>query len=461
GALSATVQDTVSDFQAFIHYLDTERPKLTKRTGRLSKKDLFAINVLLKHKKDLIEPSATQDAYPSIRLMFELAQLSKLYTIQPMGKSSLILGRSINMDAYEKLNVFEKYVYLFETFWTKYDFEAELPYAGHFVPDLINQTVVLFASMKAGEPLERKKMFSEDYYKLLFSDLSALTHYFGFFGLCDYVEIEATAGQRKTDRRADVFLSITPTNWGVALCDALKSYSIRKWRQETFVSYESPFSDWLMRQYGLAHHYDKKETFVETLKKKHKESTLSDQKVLPPMVTFLARLFPPGALINTVIPVDPMSTSTGLFELQVALSPDVWRTIRISGEETMETLHGAIQFAFEFDSDHLYAFYLKLPGKKGRASEFIIDAPYCQDEHPADEFTLAELNLFVGQRITYNFDFGDEWRFDIKVLKADVNAEGPENPEIIEEKGKAPSQYGDFWDEDEDEDYEDGDDDED
>lgn len=462
GALSATVQDTVSDFQAFFHYLDTERPRLTKRTGRLSKKDLFAINALLKHKKDLDQPSATQDAYPGIHLLFELAQLSKLYTIKPMGKSSLILGRTSNMDAYEELNVYEKYVYLFETFWTKYEFEAEVPYTGHFVLDLINQAVVLFASMKAGEPLERKKTFSEDYYKLLFSDLSGLTHYFSFFGLCDFVEIEATAGQKRTDRSVDVISSIAPTGWGVALCDVLKSYSIRKWRKENFISYEMPFSDWLMRQHGLVHHYDKKETFFEALKKRHKESTLTELKVLPPMVTFLASLFPPGTLVNTVNPVDPANASTGLYELKVALSPEVWRTIRISGEETMETLHDVIQFAFEFDNDHLYAFYLKLPGKTGRAAEFIIDAPYCQDEHPSDEFTLAELNLFVGQRITYIFDFGDEWRFDIKVLRADVNADGPENPEIIEEKGRAPSQYGDYWNEneDEEEDFEDGDDDE-
>lgn len=455
-----SIQATVDDFQIFFNYLDTNKPKLTKRTGRLPAKDLFAINALLNHKKAFDQPGAFQDAYPSIHLMFEVAQLGKLYAMQQAGKSALILGRTANMEAYEKLNIYEKYVYLFELYWIKYDFETAIPEFGHYAQDAINQTVIMFSSMKAGEPLIRKNTFSRDHYRLLFSILSRVTHELSFFGLCDFVEKKVTIGQKKPEIRDEVILSIAPTSWGVTLCEALKPFSIQKWRQESFALDEEQYSDWLKFQQGSFRVNNTKETFFEALERVFNDERLIEQEALPPMVTFLSSLFPPKALVNTVIPVDQINPSTGLYELKVALDSDVWRTIRISGDETLETLHNAIQFAFEFDNDHLYAFYLKLPGKKGRAAEFVIEAPYCQGEHPADEIALLELNLLIGQRFTYLFDFGDEWRFDIKVLRADVNVDGPENPEIIEEKGLAPSQYGDYWEDYDEDEYEDEDEDE-
>ena len=90
--------------------------------------------------------------------------------------------------------------------------------------------------------------------------------------------------------------------------------------------------------------------------------------------------------------------------------------------------------------------------------EFFIWADDMDGEaiHVSDEVTLREWKLSEGQAFKYLFDFGDEWRFNCKVLRA--MPELTESPQVIRSKGDAPEQYPDW---DEDDEYEDEDEDED
>lgn len=62
--------------------------------------------------------------------------------------------------------------------------------------------------------------------------------------------------------------------------------------------------------------------------------------------------------------------------------------------------------------------------------------------------TLDSLDLDVGQTFLYLFDYGDEWRFRVRVhaLAADTPADG-DYPRVVESVGKAPAQYGNWDDE--------------
>lgn len=70
---------------------------------------------------------------------------------------------------------------------------------------------------------------------------------------------------------------------------------------------------------------------------------------------------------------------------------------------------------------------------------------------------LDSLALKKGKTFLYLFDYGDEWRFKVKVdavnNKADPNMT---YPRLVEAVGEAPAQYAD-WDEEEDEEFEDDD----
>ncbi|MCB0064564.1 MAG: hypothetical protein KDE19_20715 [Caldilineaceae bacterium] len=66
--------------------------------------------------------------------------------------------------------------------------------------------------------------------------------------------------------------------------------------------------------------------------------------------------------------------------------------------------------------------------------------------------TLESLNLQKGKKFLYLFDYGDEWRFNVKVDA--INKDADPNltyPRIVESVGEAPEQYPDWgddeWDE--------------
>jgi len=140
-----------------------------------------------------------------------------------------------------------------------------------------------------------------------------------------------------------------------------------------------------------------------------------------------------------------------VYSLRVRLQwqPSVWRVIEMTADQTLEDLHEAIQDAFGWDRDHLYAFFLS-----GRAwdSSTEIGCPSLDGEMEpptADEVALGDLDPQPGQRLLYLFDFGDDLRHDIEVLGvAPPSAEG-QYRRIAETHGAAPPQYP-VWDEDED-----------
>lgn len=81
------------------------------------------------------------------------------------------------------------------------------------------------------------------------------------------------------------------------------------------------------------------------------------------------------------------------------------------------------------------------------------------DDEPAGDVRKTELEslaLQPGQSFMYLFDYGDEWRFQVKVDKVGDDMEpGVEYPRIVQSVGEAPSQYPD-WDEDDDDEESEG-----
>jgi hypothetical protein len=104
--------------------------------------------------------------------------------------------------------------------------------------------------------------------------------------------------------------------------------------------------------------------------------------------------------------------------------------------QPLTALHDAIQEAFGWFDDHLYSFWLdgRFWGDEEVTSPVVPD----EAERTAD-VPIAELDLRVGQRLAYVFDFGDEWRVRLTV-KERVAATG-EHPRVLELRGTPPPQY--------------------
>ena len=135
--------------------------------------------------------------------------------------------------------------------------------------------------------------------------------------------------------------------------------------------------------------------------------------------------------------------------ISVSIGTGCYRHLRISGNKTLHDLADTILWAFDFDHDHLYAFFMD---DKWWSRGNAYHSPYDTAPPFANKIKLAQLRLFKGQTFKFLFDFGDEWRFQCKVLQ--VLDETTKESEIVRMKGEPPEQYSYF-----DEDFDDYDDD--
>jgi hypothetical protein len=139
---------------------------------------------------------------------------------------------------------------------------------------------------------------------------------------------------------------------------------------------------------------------------------------------------------------------TYLFKVTYLRDPDVWRTIELTADQTLHTLHHAIQDTVGFDEDHLYSFYMSNRAWD-ESSEYA--SPHANGPSAA-KVQIGSLNWRLKQRFLYLFDYGDEHHFEVQLLAINPAAAKGKYPRIVERHGENPSQYE--WNEDEDDEWE-------
>jgi hypothetical protein len=114
----------------------------------------------------------------------------------------------------------------------------------------------------------------------------------------------------------------------------------------------------------------------------------------------------------------------------------LWFRIAIPASHTLEWLASTILTAIEFDSDHLYHFEYENPlGAIERINhDFIDEGPWASDVR------VGDVPLRVGQKMTYLYDFGDNWEFEVTLEQVD-RAQAVKKPCVLEMHGALPEQY--------------------
>jgi len=92
-----------------------------------------------------------------------------------------------------------------------------------------------------------------------------------------------------------------------------------------------------------------------------------------------------------------------------AIRPPIWRRVLVPSETTLAQLHRVVQEAFGWEDYHLHEFDID-------GVRYGIDDGQGWDEPPIDErrATLGKVTA-KGDRFTYVYDFGDDWRHQIEV----------------------------------------------
>ncbi|MBR1752629.1 MAG: hypothetical protein IJ740_17450, partial [Ruminococcus sp.] len=102
------------------------------------------------------------------------------------------------------------------------------------------------------------------------------------------------------------------------------------------------------------------------------------------------------------------------YVISVSLMKGCYRHIKIASNKTLDELSQAILSAFDFDNDHLHAFFMDNK-RWSHDDSYFLQPEY--GERDTTEYKLAQVGLEKDKKFLYLFDFGDEWCFRCKVLR--------------------------------------------
>jgi hypothetical protein len=132
-----------------------------------------------------------------------------------------------------------------------------------------------------------------------------------------------------------------------------------------------------------------------------------------------------------------------------SLSPKLYRDFEILSAKTLYDLASAIVQLFEFDFDHAFGFYSKLTGK-------IFDSPVKYElfadmgesnARSVKRALIVDAFPKVGTKMTFLYDYGDNWQFQIEAIGQNRKVRGVHYPRLLKAIGESPEQYPDLDDE--------------
>ncbi|MFD0994969.1 hypothetical protein HNR16_002326 [Pseudoclavibacter chungangensis] len=132
---------------------------------------------------------------------------------------------------------------------------------------------------------------------------------------------------------------------------------------------------------------------------------------------FVGGLAPTGLPTRPEPRLLPVPTTVRGFRVRLDLSrtkPPVWRRLEIAGDTTLPQLHEVIQAAMGWTDSHLHRFRT---GHDPYAPEFLtgFDLDEGDEGMPEDGVRLDQLVADEGDRLWYDYDFGDNWQHVLRV----------------------------------------------
>jgi len=145
-------------------------------------------------------------------------------------------------------------------------------------------------------------------------------------------------------------------------------------------------------------------------------------------------------------------TKETTYVFRASLKAKLYREIEIDGSSSLANLAEAIVGAFDFDFDHAFGFYSKLTGRYHESPQqyelFADMEGGTSDAKSVERTKIAQAFPKAGKKMLFVFDYGDEWRFQVKLTALGEKAPKTRYPRMVAAMGEAPAQYPD---EDEDE----------
>lgn len=147
--------------------------------------------------------------------------------------------------------------------------------------------------------------------------------------------------------------------------------------------------------------------------------------------------------------------TTQNYQLKITLrdyKPPIWRRIIVPANTLLSDLHNIIQIVMGWENAHLHHFYKEMP--RGVYGQMQFYSP----KYDFDEFWDSGMNIDYkgiaidkllgaeGEKIVYEYDFGDSWYHDILLEKILPPDEKQETPLCVKGKNACPIEdSGGVW----------------
>jgi len=387
------------DFRVLLDFLGSEGITVGGKYNLIPMKFLGDLNERLSRPLHLDMKRPQIRSHPYLQGLNLLLRASGLSRIEGAGtKTRLVLVREM-MAQWDRLNLTERYFQLLEA-WLRVG-RAEMVGERRQI-----WSSLLLSCLQTWESIPEKGLrfdlekprelylpgLGRDFYQLALMDL---------FGLC---EVEQPAGP--------------VTTWSPAGVMAV------------------PFGDAVFTLIASSHlAWDLREEPAD-------EDEEEETPVLPRFGAWQAAFRPyfPEWLENLEFPEPEQREGEFVFRVSVG---KVWRLIAIPADATLDDLVGWILQSVEFDDDHLYEFrYRNRLGAEATAGH-----PGTDEGPWVDEIRIGTLPLEPGQSMQLRYDFGDDWRFDVRLERIDPPGGKAEGARILGRHGESPEQYPNHWDE--------------
>ena len=384
----------LQDFQTLLDFVGEKGIPVSGKQNLLPMKSLAELNQHLSEPIQIALKRPQQKSYPPINGLYLLLRASGLGQIENRGKKPFLVLNSELLSSWQIFNPTERYCTLLET-WL---IHANDELLGEGRNNFNEGTKCLQSWPLITQNAQKGRKF-RNYAEQQTLNYSPGLHNLALMKVFGLLQVES--GQPQAGK-----------GWRIKMVKKL------------------PFGEALMQTVVRAF-------FGEGIIWESEENTAISFGVLQPT---LQTYFPEW---QNILSIPEPEIGSGVYTFKVSLGK-IWRRIAISSQMTLETLSSLILQSVNFDCDHLDMFRYKNP--LGRTIE--ITHPYADGYPSTDEVSIGELSLKEGATMTYIFDFGDWWEFDLKLEKIAPDEKRTDYGAIIESKGLAPEQYPSWEDED-------------
>ena len=147
---------------------------------------------------------------------------------------------------------------------------------------------------------------------------------------------------------------------------------------------------------------------------------------------------------NAMLP--KQTNTTKIYQLKISIKgakPPIWRRVLIEDDITYRGLHYVIQNLFEWYGGHLYEF----TARANRYTDLEFNDDFMDiDVKDVKDFTISTDLREIGDKITYVYDFGDDWEHEIKLEDILEKKENEIYPKCLKGKGRGPLEdIGGIW----------------